>query len=197
MFRHYPREWLPRSEDDAWTPALIPFAQTWATHFQWYDTQETMRQWIDANQRHQAWVVGTMTRALRRHSDAVNSTALHLLIDAWHSSWTKAVVDVDRYPKPAYFAFKEALTPQMVDIRTDRTRFSSGEPLPLEFWLSNDRRAEFPRGKLVWEVRRAGRRVFAQSAAVAIPSFKAAFQGWFHYKAPVVDQRERLTSGWA
>jgi hypothetical protein len=100
---------------------------------------------------------------------------------------------VDRHPKPAYFAFKEALTPLMVDIRTDRTRFYSGEPLPLEFWLCNDRQAEFPRGKLVWEVRRAGRRVFAQSAAVAIPSFRAAFQGWFHYKAPVVDQRERLT----
>lgn len=193
MFKHYPKDWLPRSVDDKWNPDKIPFAQTWTMHDSWFDTQETMREWIAASQAHQAWGVRTMTRAFRRQSDRIVSTAVHLLIDAWPSGWMKTLVDVDRRPKPAYFEFREALTPLMVDIRTDRTRYFAGEPLALEFWVCNDRPAPFPRGELVWEVWRGGERVFAQTAAAQIPSLGAAFQGYFRYPAPAVAGRERLT----
>jgi len=193
MFRHYPKEWLPASVSDPWNPAKIPFAQTWTMHHSWFDAQDTMKEWIEASQQHQAWGVRTMTRAFRRQSDRIVSTAVHLLIDAWPAGWMKTLVDVDRNPKPAYFEFKEALTPLMVDIRTDRSRYFSGEKLQLEFWVANDRRAEFPRGELLWEVWRAGERIFSQSGPADIPSFSAAFQGYFPYVAPDVKRREHLT----
>jgi hypothetical protein len=193
MFKHYPKAWLPASSDELWNPAKIPYSQTWTIHGSWFDTQDTLRQWIAASQAHQAWGVRTMTRAFRRQSDHIVSTAVHLLIDAWPDGWQKALVDVDRHPKPAYFEFREALTPLMVDIRTDRLRYYAGEKLGLEFWVMNDRQADFPRGELVWEVSRAGHRIFAQSAPAAVPSWGAAFQGFFHFQAPEVAQRERLS----
>ena len=193
MFKHYPKDWLPASLDDRWNPDKIPYAQTWTMHDSWFDTQETMREWIAASQAHQAWGIRTMTRAFRRQSDRIISTAVHLLIDAWPDGWQKALVDVDRHPKPAYFEFREALTPLMVDIRTDRIRYYAGEKLALEFWVCNDYRADFPRGELVWEVLQGGNRIFAQSGPASIPSFGAAFQGFFHYQVPEVTQRERLT----
>jgi hypothetical protein len=193
MFKHYPREWLPASLDAPWNPDKIPYSQTWTIHGSWFDTQDTLRQWIAASQAHQAWAVRTMTRAFRRQSDRIVSTAVHLLIDAWPDGWQKALVDVDRHPKPAYFEFREALTPLMVDIRTDRLHYYAGEKLALEFWVLNDQRAEFARGELLWEVRQAGQRIFAQSAPASIPSWGAAFQGFFHFEAPPVKARERLT----
>ena len=193
MFKHYLKDWLPASLDAPWNPDKIPYAQTWTMHDSWFDTQDTLREWIAASQAHQAWGIRTMTRAFRRQSDRIISTAVHLLIDAWPDGWQKALVDVDRHPKPAYFEFREALTPLMVDIRTDRIRYYAGEKLALEFWVCNDYRADFPRGELVWEVLRGGNRIFAQSGPASIPSFGAAFQGFFHYQTPEVTQRERLT----
>lgn len=193
MLRHYPKEWLPASPGAPWHPGKIPFSQTYTMHHSWFDAEETMRAWIEASQRHQAWGVREMTRAFRRQSDRIVSTAVHLLIDAWPAGWMKTLVDVDRRPKPAYFEFKEALTPLMAGIRTDRLRYYAGEDLRLEFWVANDRRAEFERGRLVWEVLRGGARVFAQSDIARIPSYGAAFQGHFRWQTPALDKRERMT----
>jgi hypothetical protein len=193
MFKHYPKEWLPAAVKDRWNPDKIPYAQTWTMHGNWFDTQETMAEWIAASQTHQAWGIGTMTRAFRRQTDRIVSTAVHLLIDAWPDGWQKALVDVDRNPKPAYFNFREALTPLMVDIRTDRLHYYAGEKLALEFWVCNDRRASLSSGALVWEVLEGGQRIFAQAGPASIPSLGAAFQGYFHYQAPKVTRREKLT----
>ncbi len=193
MYRHYPKSWLPATPASPWNPGKIPFAQTYTMHHAWFDAQDTMEEWIAASQRHQAWGVREMTRAFRRQSDRIVSTAVHLLIDAWPAGWMKALVDSDRCPKPAYFEFKEALTPLMVDIRTDQRHYYAGEALRLEFWVANDRRAEFSRGLLVYEVLRNGRRVFAQSAAARIPSYGAEFQGRFRWVAPAVASREKIT----
>jgi hypothetical protein len=81
----------------------------------------------------------------------------------------------------------------MVDIRTDRLRYYSGENLRLEFWIANDRRAEFEHGRLVYEVLRGGKRIFAQSGVARIPSYGAAFQGHFRWPSPTVAERERFT----
>ena len=85
------------------------------------------------------------------------------------------------------------VTPLMVDIRTDRTRYYGGDPLALEFWVCNDREAPFPEGKLIWEVRQGARRVFAQSTMVDIPSYDPKFAGFFRYKTPLVGERTPLT----
>lgn len=193
MFKHYPKDWLPASVNDRWNPDKIPYSQTWTMHGSWFDTQDTMAEWIAASQAHQAWGIGTMTRAFRRQTDRIVSTAVHLLIDAWPDGWQKALVDVDRHPKPVYFAFRDALTPLMVDIRTDRLRYFAGEKLAVEFWVCNDRRGELSGAELVWEVVQGGNRVFAQSAPASIPSFAAAFQGYFRYVVPNVTRREKLT----
>ena len=193
MLKHYPKDWLPASLDDRWNPDKIVDSQTWTMHDSWFDSQDTLREWIAASQAHQAWGIRTMTRAFRRQSEHIVSTAVHLLVDAWPDGWQKALVDVDRHPKPAYFEFRDALTPLMADIRTDRNRYYAGEKLALEFWVCNDYRAEFPRGELVWEVLRGGNRIFAQSAPASIPSFGSAFQGFFRYQTPMVTERERLT----
>ena len=193
MMRHYPKDWLPPTPGTPWHPGRIPFAQTYTMHHAWFDAEETMAAWIAASQRHQAWGVREMTRAFRRQSDRIVSTAVHLLIDAWPAGWMKTLVDVDRRPKPAFFEFKEALMPLMVDIRTDRRHYYAGEGLRLEFWVANDRRAEFERGRLVYEVLREGQRVFAQSAEASIPSYGAKFQGHFRWTTPAVAERTRYT----
>jgi hypothetical protein len=162
-------------------------------HGSWFDTQDTMAEWISASQAHQAWGIGTMTRAFRRQTDRIVSTAVHLLIDAWPDGWQKALVDVDRNPKRAYFAFREALTPLMVDIRTDRLRYFAGEKLAAEFWVCNDRRGELNGTELVWEVLQDGNRIFAQSAPASVPSFSAALQGYFRCQVPNVNRREKVT----
>lgn len=193
MYKYYPKAWLPASPNAHWNPNAIPYTQTWAMHDAWFDTQNTLPEWIAASQAYQAFGIDVMTRAFRRQTYRIISSAVHLLIDAWPDCWQKALLDVDRRPKPAYFKFRDGLTPLMVDVTTNRHHYFSGEKLQIEFWVCNDRRAEFPRGELVWEVLQGGRRAFAQSAPAEIPSFTSAFQGFFRYAAPVVTQRERLT----
>lgn len=192
MYKYYPKTWLPASPNAPWNPSKVPYTQTWAMHDDWFDTQTTLPEWIAASQAYQASAIHIMTRAFRRQSYRIISTAVHLLIDAWPDCWQKALLDVDRRPKPAYFKFRDALEPLMVDISTNRLHYYSGEKLEMEFWICNDRQAEFPRGQIVWEVLRGGKRVFAQTVPVEIPSLTSAFQGYFRYKAPKVAQREKL-----
>ena len=78
-----------------------------------------------------------MTEAFRRDR-RMTSFAIHLFIDAFPSGWMKAIMDVDRGPKPAYFAYRDALTPLMANLRSDRHAFFSGEEVRLEDWGYND-----------------------------------------------------------
>ncbi len=139
MWHHYPREWLPASKDPAaaWTPDGISMAQTGRFHFLWFETQNTLPDWIEASQQHQAWVVRLMTEAFRRDA-RMNTFAWHLFIDAWPAGWMKTLVDVDRHPKHAFFAYRDALSPLLVSLRTDRWRYWSGETVEMEAWLCND-----------------------------------------------------------
>jgi Glycosyl hydrolases family 2, sugar binding domain/Glycosyl hydrolases family 2, TIM barrel domain/Glycosyl hydrolases family 2 len=192
MYKYYPKAWLPASRSAPWNPSKVPYTQTWTMHDDWFDTESTLPDWIAASQSYQASAIDVMTRAFRRQSYRIISSAVHLLIDAWPDCWQKALLDVDRRPKPAYFKFRDALTPLMVDISSNRRHYYSGEKLEIEFWVCNDRQAQFPRGEMVWEVLRGGKRVFAQSAPAEVPSLTSEFQGYFRYKAPEVTGRERL-----
>ena len=51
----------------------------------------------------------------------------------------KTIMDVDRGPKPAYFAYRNALAPLMTSLRTDRWTFFPGERVNVEAWVCNDR----------------------------------------------------------
>lgn len=138
MMQHYPKEWLPERLDAHWLPNRIVDAQTYSFHGDWFPEQSTIRDWIRESQRHQAQVTRLMTDAIRRRSDTLISSAIHLLIDAWPSGWMKALVGVDRIPKPAYFAYRRSLEPLRVNLRCDRWRAYAGEQIEVEAWLLND-----------------------------------------------------------
>ncbi|MBD2868530.1 glycoside hydrolase family 2 [Paenibacillus sp. IB182493] len=138
MLKRYPREWLPSGLQDPWSPAEIVKAQTYALHGDWFAEQQTIADWIRASQRHQSLATKWMTDAWRRRADYIVSTAIHLLIDAWPAGWMKALVGVDRIPKPAYFVYQACLEPVRVHLRSDRYKAYAGERLEVEAWLLND-----------------------------------------------------------
>ncbi|MBN1623017.1 MAG: glycoside hydrolase family 2 [Clostridia bacterium] len=140
MRKYYPADWLPENDDDWWISDKIVKSQTNTMHGDWYEEQSNITDWIDASQEHQAFATKLMTLAFRRRSDRIVSTAIHLLIDAWPSGWMKTLLDVDRVPKKAYFAFKESLEPLKVNLRSDRWSGYTGDVIPVEVWILNDLR---------------------------------------------------------
>ncbi len=139
MRSRYPQEWLPQNfdEEKIWTPAQIKDAQSGNMHFFYYDTQETLADWVQESHKHQAFGTKLQAEAFRRDPNMV-TFALHLFIDAWPSGWMKTVVDCERNPKPAFFAYQDALTPLMVSIRNDRKTYFSGEKVNIELFICND-----------------------------------------------------------
>lgn len=139
MRKYYPEEWLPRTpeEEKEWFPSRIIGSQTGNFHYFFYDTQHSVRDWIEESQKHQAWAAKWMTEAFRRNRRMVSS-AIHLFIDAFPAGWMKAIMDADRNPKKAYFAYRDALTPAMVSLRADRFSCWEGEKIPVELWICND-----------------------------------------------------------
>ena len=140
MRRRYPSHWLPASpeEEFSWSPNSIVGAQSGNFHYFFYETPHTLADWVKQSQDYQAEATKWMTEALRRNTDMV-SFAIHLFIDAFPSGWMKTIVDCERIPKPAYFAYRDALTPTMVSLRTDRFSLFPGEQTQIEVWLCNDR----------------------------------------------------------
>lgn len=138
MSKRYPKEWLESDEDGNWYPTKIVRAQTNAMHGDWFKEQTTMEDWATASQKHQALATRLMTDAFRRRADYIGHTAIHLLIDAWPAGWMKTLVDCERTPKPAYFAYKDSLEPVRINPYTARTFVHAGQKIPVELWLLND-----------------------------------------------------------
>jgi hypothetical protein len=194
MYQHYPSSWLPSNEDSVWNPDKISMAQTWSIQPLWYDTQDNINTWINASQKHQSWAIRTFTRALRRQSNRIISSSIHLLIDAWPAGWMKAVVDVDRTPKPAYWELKDALQPVMVDIKTDQLRYFSNEKTNIEFYVCNDYPTLKSQHRIYWEVRDQNNvSIFKQSQIIHEIRFGSTFIGKFKYLLPTVQKRQQYT----
>ena len=222
MRRRYPAAWLPHSPEEAatWSPSQIVKAQTGDYHYCFFDTPHTVEEWVTASQAHQAWATRLMTEAFRRDG-RMSSFAIHLFIDAWPAGWMKAIMDCERRPKPAYFAYREALTPLMANLRTDRWRFWAGEMVSLEAWICNDL-ADAPEGAVLrygveglefqFEADKPG--LLKQTVSLAasrleptsdlslgihsqspahIPPCASAFQGYVRFPAPEVAERSTLT----
>ncbi|MGN1096151.1 MAG: glycoside hydrolase family 2 protein [Eubacteriales bacterium] len=139
MRRRYPKEWLPQTpeEEKVWEPGMIKDAQSGNMHFFFYDTQDTLEDWVSESRKYQALATRIQTEAFRRDKNMV-TFALHLFIDAWPSGWMKTVVDCEREPKPAFFAYRDALTPLMVSIRNDRKTVFANEKMNIELFICND-----------------------------------------------------------
>lgn len=133
MREEYPKEWIQEPFD----PGNIVRAQTGDFHYFFYDTQDTMEDWVEKSHEFQAFATRMMTEAFRR-DDRMISNAIHLFIDAWPSGWMKTIMDCRRNPKKAYFAYREALEPMMVSLRTDRYAYFAGETISIEGYICND-----------------------------------------------------------
>jgi hypothetical protein len=190
MRAHCPTNWLPANDAEAksWTPSKIVRAQTGQMYPNFFDRPGSIEEWISASREHQAFADRIMTEAFRRDNRMV-SFAVHLLIDAWPTGWMKAVVDFERQPKPAYFALREALTPLMANIRTDRWKYFSGEKMRMEFWICNDTWQKPARPELRWELEIGGKIVHAQRAPAEVKPMRAVFQGFSAMPVPEVKER--------
>lgn len=137
MKKYYPKEWLAEPFD----PGNIIKAQTKRIHYYFYDSQDNLEDWIRYSQDYQALATRLMTEALRRDNRLI-SNAIHLFIDAWPSGWMKTIMDCDRNPKPALFAYRDAIEPVKISLRTDRFRYFEGEEIAIEAFLCNDTNVE-------------------------------------------------------
>ncbi len=184
MHRRYPKDWLPRTpeEEADWSPARIVGAQTANFHYFFFETPHTLAAWTAESQRHQAEAIRLMTESFRRSRRMV-SFAVHLFIDAFPAGWMKAIMDCERRPKPAYFAYQRALTPVMVSLRTDRLHIWSDERLSVEIWGCSDLNRE-SRALLRYEAS-AGGRVFARGEkTVTVPASDSAYLGSIETEIP-------------
>ena len=138
MQKYCPKEWLPLSQDEPWSPKPIAKEQCYVLHGDFFPEQNTAREWIEASREWQKKAIKDYVHILRRRVDYIESTAVHLLIDAWPCGWTKTLVDVDRIPKPAYYAFKEANIPVRISLRRDKHVVYAGDTLTTELYALND-----------------------------------------------------------
>jgi len=191
MINHYPREWLPSDENQRWHPDRIVRAQTYLMHGDWFPEQYRIKDWITASQKHQALAAKLMTDAFRRRSDLLTGTAIHLLIDAWPAGWMKALVGVDRVPKPAYFAYQKSLVPVRVNLRTDRLRVYGGETFEVESWILNDTVTK-DQGKIVVTIRDDAKDYESFAQECAIEPVTAVYTGSIRFKVPNLPDRSRL-----
>ncbi len=138
MQKYYPKSWLPKTDDEAWNPDGIAKAQCYALHGSFFPEQERIKDWILESREWQRKAIKMYVHALRRRADYIQSTAVHLLIDAWPGGWTKTLVDVDRIPKPAYYAFKEANIPARISLRRDKYVVYENDKTVTELFALND-----------------------------------------------------------
>ncbi len=194
MEKYYPKSWLPTDKNDEknWTANRISQAQTHKFHYMWYPTQTTLKDWIEASQDYQAWAVRFVTETFRRDPRMV-SFAVHLFIDAWPAGWMKTIMDVDRQPKKAFFAYRNALEPLLVSLRSDRKSFFSNEQTAIELWICNDLNQAPTDYELKYQVERNGKVVFANKTKASIPENSSEFQGFLKWTTPNVRKRTLYT----
>lgn len=195
MRSRYPAEWLPGNADEekAWEPGKIKDAQSGNMHFFYYDTQETLEDWAHESRKYQALATKMQTEAFRRDKNMA-SIAIHLFIDAWPSGWMKTIVDCERNPKPAFFAYRDALTPLMVSLRTDRFSYFSSEKGECELFVCNDTLEKADGHKIICELISEGGALLAKTEIPADFGENSAFmQGKISFDIPDLNERESVT----
>ncbi|HHV10153.1 MAG TPA: hypothetical protein GXX75_07750 [Clostridiales bacterium] len=201
MEKYYPKEWLPadKKEEESWSPANIIASQTGNFHYFFYDTGESVEEWIQYSQEHQAWATKWMTEAFRRNKRMV-STAIHLFIDAFPAGWMKTIMDVDRNPKPAYFAYRDALTPVMVSLRTDRFCYHPGETASVEVWGCNDEDRYYDKIRAEYQIEGCNEKGIYELIGqgeqwVALDKCSSRYLGNVEFSIPERRQSIRITVG--
>lgn len=196
MKRRYPKEWTATKEDGTWTPENLhgksTNAQTWGKHWDWFETQSTMKNWVKESLQHQKWGVDKVSRSFRR-MPRMNSFAIHLFIDAWPNGWIKAIVDCERNVKPAWYAYRDALTPLSVQIVQERTQFYSGDKFNFPIWICNDTH-NIPDAELRYVMELNGKCIDSGRADALVPDVKegAKYQGVLPVSFPTVGEKSEI-----
>ncbi|MEM9237307.1 MAG: glycoside hydrolase family 2 TIM barrel-domain containing protein, partial [Verrucomicrobiota bacterium] len=195
MRRHYPKDWLPGPDDNEgdWEPGWIQDAQTGRFHFFFFETPTTVDEWVEQSQKYQADSMRYMAEAFRRDNRMV-TFAIHLFIDAFPSGWMKTIMDCERQPKQAYFAYRDALAPLLPNLRTDRSRLYAGEPIKLEAWVCNDPNTVPEGAELRYEIKADGEILSSGSSAAVIEACAATFQGYLTAEPIHPDSRTIVTA---
>lgn len=189
MEKYYPKEWLPEQEkEEEWSPVVIPGTQTGSFHYFYYDTQKTWKGWIEQSHAYQAQAVTMMTESYRRDA-RMNSFAYHLFISAFPGGWCKTIMDVDRNPKQAYFAYRNALSPVLLSLRSDRWKGFAGEQIPVEVWICNDTVEQGADYLLQYQVYVDGKLQTAHSEKITMEASTATFKGFLNVTLPIVKER--------
>ncbi|MBE7002535.1 MAG: hypothetical protein E7421_07615 [Ruminococcaceae bacterium] len=136
MKRHYPAHWLA----EPFHPGNIVGAQIPVQYHKFFDKPDSMESWVEKSQNYQAFATKLATECFRRDSRMV-SFAIHLFIDAFPAGWMKTIMDCERNPKKAYFAYRDALAPILVSLRSDRFTYFDDETVSIEAYVCNDTNA--------------------------------------------------------
>lgn len=192
--KYYPKEWLPENDEDTWTPMVMPGdppPQLGYLHHMFYETPRTIAQWVEASQIYQATAMNFMVRAYRRNPKMV-TYAYHLFVDAYPDGWLKAMVDFEGTPKKAFWEYREASAPIMVDLRIDRFKVWEKETINVETRVCNDLDEDITDAKLHYQVYLDDELLLAAKKSVLIPAFDCAFQGYLPIELPAVAERKAL-----
>lgn len=194
MRKYYPKHWLPQTldEEKAWTPNRIHGAQTGRMHPCFFETQHTLADWVQQGRAHQAWATRLMTEAMRRDR-RMHSFAIHLFIDAFPAGWMKAIIDCDRQPKPAWFAYREALTPLAANLRSDRRAVFADEPISVEAWICNDRNDAPSGARIAYRLECDGKVCESGSAPAVVPPLDSVYQGTLRFQPLATVERTTAT----
>ena len=187
MKQYYPKEWLAEPFD----PHRIVNAQTGDLHYFFYDTPSSMEEWIEKSQTYQAFATAMMTEAFRRNREMI-SNAIHLFIDAWPSGWMKTIMDCDRNPKKAYFAYKNALEPIFVSLRTDRFTVTSGEAVRVEAVICNDTNRADENLCMHYEVYEEETLLLSGTSAAVLRDCDVSYVSDIVFTAPMTSDRTML-----
>ncbi len=187
MEKNYPKEWLKEPFD----PANILNAQSAQFHRFFYDTQDSLDEWIKASQDWQAFGTTLMVEAFRRNPLMV-SNAIHLFIDAWPAGWMKTIMDCERSPKPAYFAYRDALAPILITLRTDKFTYYEGENISIETYVSNDTGYSSDKLSVRYELYRNNKVIMTASAPASTTAGEVEYIASCDFKINKVDDRERF-----
>ncbi|CAN5438460.1 hypothetical protein BH09VER1_BH09VER1_46330 [soil metagenome] len=191
MRRRYPAQWLPGGDQSEaqWTPSLIPQAQTGKFYGFFFEAPTSLEGWVEASQRHQERATRMMTEAFRRNPRMV-SFAIHLFIDAWPSGWMKAIVDCERRPKPAFYAYRDALSPTLGSLRTDRFYWFEGDTTNVEAWVCRNDVISSPEVAKVTYCVVLGELIVAEGSQVAsCPPCSSRVVGQIRWTIPPLQER--------
>jgi hypothetical protein len=104
----------------------------------------------------------------------------------------KTIMDCRRNPKKAFFAYRDALQPKMLSLRTDRFTYTAGEEIAIECFLCNDTNEENDNYRIVYELYRDGRKVKEGSKPAQLKDCTAGYSSECCFSIADVDDRETV-----